>query len=124
MAINVGNAVFRRREHRIVHFDPEEYSDGDEIFVSFRQQSGPERLVVALQMAEGKRSMPALDEGWTTILEVSNYADSDVSNDGSVVLELRERYKRGGGGRLRALVVARPQSLEERSYRLTVSSGK
>lgn len=123
MAINVGNAVLRRREERRVHFDPEEYSDGQRIFYSFKQLTGPSRLVVFVQLAEGKNALPATDEGWTTLVEISNYEDGDVPNDGSVTIELTERYK-SGGAHLRAVVVARAQSLEERSYRLTVGPGK
>ena len=124
MAINIGKGVLPRREERRMHFDTEEYSDGQRITVSFRQLSGPGRLIVRVQMAEGKRAVAAGDDGWTTLIEVGNYEDSDVPNDTSATLALSERYKGGGGAHLRAVVIARQQMLEERTYRLTVSAGK
>ncbi len=124
MAISIGKGNFPPGADRRLHMDQQAYAVGDQIMASFKQLDGPDGLRMSLQVAEGSRSLPSGDEGWTTVFELLNIPDSDTPRDAQTArLALPDRPKIGTVY-VRAVVYTTDQSREGRTYRLHVAKGK
>ena len=124
MAISIGKGSLPPGVNRRLHIDQEAYAVGDQIMASFKQLEGRGDLRMSLQVAEGSRSLPSGDEGWTTLFELLNVPDSDTPRDvESARLELPARSKTGTVY-VRAVVHTTDPSQEDRTYRLNVGKGK